>query len=116
MLDRTRLPAGGNLDHVVAHEVAGAMRERKAAASIVAIPPAGLEREQIVAKIKVDGNSFAGGPVAIWIQEKILWIVGVGNGAFVHCHQGAFLYFAAGSLLCRITDGRRICSRRAVST
>src|SRR5579862_6504545 len=95
MLDRTRLLAGRHLDHVVAHKIASAVGERKAAAGVVAVPPSRLECKQIVPKIKVDRNSFAAGPVAVWIEKKILWLVSVRNGPFVHCHLAAFPFKSA---------------------
>src|SRR5262249_43375936 len=74
MPHRARLAAGRDLDHVIAHEVARAVREGKAAAGVVAVPRAGLERDQIVTEVEVDRNSFTLRPFAIGIEQEWLWL------------------------------------------
>ena len=72
MADRACLLARGDLDHVVAHEVAGAMREGKAATGVIAVPAAGLQRDQVMAKIEMNGDAFPFRPFAIGIEQKRL--------------------------------------------
>jgi hypothetical protein len=70
MLDRACLGAGRNLDDIVGHEVAAPVRVREAAACVVAVPAAGLEREKIVPEIEMDRNPLAIGPIEIWIDKE----------------------------------------------
>src|SRR5262249_44669777 len=74
MPHRARLAAGGDLDHVIAHEVARAAREGKTAAGVVAVPRAGLEGDQIMTEVEVDRNPFALRPFAIRIEQEGPWL------------------------------------------
>ena len=58
MLDRAGLGAGVHLDHIIGHEVTPAVSMGEAAARAVAVPWGGLQRQQIVAEIQMDGHAF----------------------------------------------------------
>ena len=49
------------------------MRVGKAAAGAVARPRRGLERQQIVPKIEMNGDTFPCCPIAIRIGQKLVW-------------------------------------------
>ncbi len=72
MPQRTRLAPRRDLDHVIGHEVAGAVSVGKAAARVVAIPGGRLQRDQVVAEIEMDGDAFAARPLPVGIEEKFL--------------------------------------------
>ena len=79
MLYRARLLLSFDLQDIVGHEITTAMRVRKAAARIVAVPFLRLEGQQVVAKIKMDGNAFTGSPFHIWIEKIVRGGRGLGR-------------------------------------
>ena len=80
MLDRARLGSLGDLQHVVGHEVAPAMGMGEAAPGVITVPRAGLQRQEVVAEIEVDGNAFPFGPVEVGIDEKLVGDIDFGIG------------------------------------
>src|SRR5215472_16763488 len=92
MPDWTGFPASRHFDHVVAHEVARAVRKGKAAAGSVAVPWTCLQAEQIMAKVEMNRDAFALSPFAVWIEEKRLGVrQGIWINAFLDGHWGTFL-------------------------
>ena len=63
MFDRAGLRARVHLDDVIGHEVAPAMGMGEAAACVITIPGGGLQRQQIVAEIQMDGHAFPIRPI-----------------------------------------------------
>src|SRR5262249_39563544 len=72
MPDWTRFSARGHFDHVVAHEVARAVRKGKAAARAIAVPWTCLQAEQVMAKVEMNRNAFALSPLTVGIKKKRL--------------------------------------------
>ena len=69
MFDRRCFATRLNLQHIIGHEIAAAMRMGKAAARIKPIPALGFERQKVMAKIKMDRNAFTIGPIHIGIEK-----------------------------------------------
>ena len=86
MLDRRGLPARLDLDHVVGHEVAAAVRVAEAPARVVARPRAGLDREQVVAEVEMDRHALAVGPIHVGIEQVAVGEPDAGSGLVVVRH------------------------------
>jgi aldehyde dehydrogenase (NAD+) len=57
------------LTAMACHEVARAVRVREAALGLVAVPGAGLQFEQVVAEVQVDGDALALRPVSVGVDQ-----------------------------------------------